>query len=202
MRILVAQHRKAVDDGDYWSRTFLHWPLTELECRAGNYEQARAYAEEGAELAAQSDDYALSMFLCCRALVAAHTGDSATARACAEESLVEARAMPSEFFTVRPRIALAFLAVSERRYADALQHLEGLPELALNGPYWATYPFWGDLFDALVSLASSSARVRCSRTSTRTGMSSSDRGPRRCSRAAAASSWLPPGRSKRASPRS
>jgi DNA-binding CsgD family transcriptional regulator len=151
-RILAAQHRKAVDDGDYWSQTFLHWPLTEVECRAGNYEEARAYAEAGAKLAEQSDDYALSMFLCCRALAAAHTGDSATARACAEESLAAARAMPSELFTVRPRIALAFLAVSEARYADALQHLEGLPELALNGPYWTTYPFWGDLFDALVSM--------------------------------------------------
>lgn len=151
-RALVEQHRRAVDGGDYWSRTFLHWPLTEVECRAGNYDDAGAYAEAGAKLAEQSDDYALSMFLCCRALVAAHVGDSEVAHACAEESLAVARAMPSEFFTVRPRIALAFLAVSEARYADALQHLEGLAELALNGPYWTTYPFWGDLFEALVSL--------------------------------------------------
>jgi DNA-binding CsgD family transcriptional regulator len=88
----------------------------------------------------------------CRALGAAHTGDVPTARACAEESLAKTRAIHSELFSVRPRIALAFLAVSEGRYADALDHLDGLSELALSGPYWATFPFWGDLFEALVSL--------------------------------------------------
>jgi DNA-binding CsgD family transcriptional regulator len=151
-RSLLEQHRRAVEADDFWSRIFLHWPLTEVECRAGDYDAARAWAEAGGELAEQGDSYPRSMFLCCRALVAAHTGDGATARAFAEESIVQARAMPSEFFTVRPRIVLAFLAVSEGRYADALHDLEGLPGLALSAPYWATYPFLGDLFEALVRL--------------------------------------------------
>ncbi len=47
---------------------------------------------------------------------------------------------------------LGFLAVSKGRYEDALHHLAGLPELGLRGPYSVTYPFWGDLFEALVSL--------------------------------------------------
>jgi DNA-binding CsgD family transcriptional regulator len=151
-RLLVQQHGRALDDGDEWSRTWLHWPLTELECRAGNYETALAYAEEGGELAEQSDNlYALWLSPYCRALVAAHTGDAATALASAEDSLTKTTAIHSELFAVRPRIALGFLAVSEQRYEDALTHLAGLVELALTGPYWVTYPFWGDLVDALVS---------------------------------------------------
>jgi DNA-binding CsgD family transcriptional regulator len=151
--LLVQQHSRALDDGDEWSRTWLHWPLTELECRVGNYDAALAYAEEGGELAEQSDNlYAMWLSPYCRALVAAHTGEAATARTSAEDSLTKTRAIHSELFAIRPRIVLGFLAVSEERYADALQHLEGLSEPALLGPYWAIYPLWGDLFEALVSL--------------------------------------------------
>jgi DNA-binding CsgD family transcriptional regulator len=117
-RILLGQHRVAIENGDGWNRTFLHWPLTEVECRAGNYDAAREYAETGLELAEQSENrYAVSALRYCRALVAAHLGDSATATDDA-----------------------------------ALDHLEGLTELALHGPYWAAYPFWGDLVEALVSV--------------------------------------------------
>jgi len=158
--LLVEQHRRAIDDGDEWSRTWLHWPLTELECRAGNYDAALAYAEEGGELAEQSDNaYALWLSPYCRALVAAHTGDAAIARARAEDSLTETRAIDSKLFSVRPRIVLGFLAVSEGRYEEALHHLEGLFDLALTGPYWATYPFWGDLFEA-VGDATNARRAR------------------------------------------
>jgi DNA-binding CsgD family transcriptional regulator len=151
--LLVDQHRRAIDNGDEWSRMWLLWPLTELECRAGNYDAAHAHAEEAGELAEQSDNrYALWLSPYCRALVAAHTGDGANARVFAEDSLTETRAIHSELFSVRPRVVLGFLAVSEGRYEDALHHLAGLSELALTGPYWATYPFWGDLFEALVSL--------------------------------------------------
>ena len=152
-RLLAEQHRRAIDDGDDWSRTWLHWPLTELECRAGNLDAARAYAEEGAELAEQVDNpYSLWLSPYCRALVAAHSGDAAAARVFAEESLVQTEAIHGELFAARPRIVLGFLAVSEERYADALQHLAGLSELALTGPYWVTYPFWGDLFEAFAAL--------------------------------------------------
>jgi DNA-binding CsgD family transcriptional regulator len=152
-RLLVDQHRRAVDDGDEWSRTWLHWPLTELECRAGNYDAALGYAEEGGELAEQTDNrYALWLSPYCRALVAAHTGDAATARAFAEDSLAMTKAIHSDLFSIRPRIALGFLAVSNGDYAAAREHLADLTTVALTGPYWATYPFWGDLFEALVSL--------------------------------------------------
>jgi DNA-binding CsgD family transcriptional regulator len=150
-RLLVDQHDRAVEAGDEWSRTWLHWPLTELECRDGNYDVAHAYAEEGGELAEQSDNlYAMWLAPYCRSLVAAHTGDAA-ARAFADESLAMTTAIHSELFSVRPRVVLAFFAVSEERYEEALHHLDGLFELALDGPYWATYPFWGDLFEALVA---------------------------------------------------
>ena len=152
-RLLVEQHATAVDRGDDWSRTWLHWPLTEVECRAGRYEDACAYAETGLELAEQSDHiYVQSVLLFSRALVAAHVGDGATARACAEKSLATANAVHSELFAIRARIALAFLDVSEGAYEDALHHLAGLSEVGLTGPYWVTYPFWGDLFESLVSV--------------------------------------------------
>jgi DNA-binding CsgD family transcriptional regulator len=152
-RLFLEQRARADDQGDDWSTTWLHWHLTEVECRAANYAAARAYAESGLELAEQSDHvYVLNMLLHSRALVAAHVGDVATARTCAEESLAAAKAVHSEVYAIRPRIVLAFLAVSEGRYADALDHLDGLPEVALRGPYWATYPFWGDLFEALAAL--------------------------------------------------
>jgi len=152
-RILLGQHRVAVEQGDGWNRTFLHWPLTEVECRAGNYDAAREYAETGLELAEQSGNrYAVSALRYCRALVAAHVGEGATARTDAEESLAEAEALRSVLFTVRPRVALAFLSVSEGRHDDALGYLAGLTEVALHGPYWAAYPFWGDLVEALVSV--------------------------------------------------
>jgi DNA-binding CsgD family transcriptional regulator len=150
--LLAGQHDRAVENGDEWSRTWLHWPLTELECRAGNYDAARAHADEGGELAEQSDNlYAMWLAPYCRALVAAHIGDAESACANAEESLAMTAAIHSDLFAARPRVALAFLAVSEERYDDALQHLEGLFELAATGPYWAAYPFWGDLFEALAA---------------------------------------------------
>ena len=152
-RLLLEQHAKAVEQGDDWSRTWLHAHLTEVECRAGKYEAAGAYAETGLELAEQSGRvYALDVLLYCSALVAAHVGDAETARTRAEESLAVAERIHSKLDAVRPRIVLAFLAVSEGRHAEALEHLEGLSEVALKGPYWATFPFWGDLFEALVSV--------------------------------------------------
>jgi DNA-binding CsgD family transcriptional regulator len=152
-RLLSEQWQKAIAAGDEWNQTFLHWPLTELECRAGNYDAARRYAEVGLELAEQSDNlYAVSALQCCRALVAAHMGDGALARGYADESLANATALRSDLFGLRPRIALAYLAVSEGGYAEARDHLEGLTTVALEGPYWATYPFWGDLFESLVAL--------------------------------------------------
>jgi DNA-binding CsgD family transcriptional regulator len=152
-QLFLEQLATTVEQGDDWSRTWFHWHLAELECRAGNYQTARDHAETGLELAEQSDHvYVLNVLLHSRALVAAHVGDAATARSYAEESIATAEAVHSRLHTLRPRIALAFLAVSQQRYADALQLLDGLPEVALNGPYWATYPFWGDLFEALVSL--------------------------------------------------
>jgi DNA-binding CsgD family transcriptional regulator len=152
-RLLADQQRKAIDSGDEWNQTFLHWPLTELECRAGDYGAARRYAENGLELAEQSDNrYAVSALQYCRALVAAHMGDAAVARSYAEESLENATALRSALFGLRPRIALAFLAVSEGTHAEVLSHVHGLTPVALEGPYWATYPFWGDLFEALLAL--------------------------------------------------
>ncbi len=152
-RMLVEQHRKWVDAGNPWEQAWIDFPLAELECRAGNYDAARAYAEDGAALAEQLDSpLHLSRQLYCRALVAAHVGDVATARASADESLAIAEAIHNKLAVVRPKIALAFLATAEKNYAEALEHLEGLTEVALEGPYWATYPFWGDLFEALVAV--------------------------------------------------
>jgi DNA-binding CsgD family transcriptional regulator len=152
-RLLLDQYGRAIDDGDEWNRIVLHWPLTEVECRAGNYDAARAYAEEGGALAEQSDNlYARWQSAYCLGLVAAHVGERATAAAHGEDSLTKATAIHSELLAARSRIALGFLAVSEGRSEDALDHLAGLPELALRGPYSVTYPFWGDMFEALVSL--------------------------------------------------
>ena len=143
----------AVEAGNPWEQAWIDFPLAELECRAGDYDAARAYAEDGAALAEQLDSpLHLSRQLYCRALVAAHVGDAATARASADESLAIAAAIHNELAAVRPKIVLAFLATTERNYAEALAHLEGLTEVALEGPYWATYPFWGDLFEALVAV--------------------------------------------------
>jgi DNA-binding CsgD family transcriptional regulator len=152
-QLLVEQHRKWVEAGNPWEQAWIDFPLAELECRAGDYDAARAYAEDGAALAEQLDSpLHLSRQLYCRALVAAHVGDAATARASADESLAIAAALHNELAVVRPKIALALLATAERNYAEALEHLEGLTEVALEGPYWATYPFWGDLFEALVAV--------------------------------------------------
>lgn len=152
--LFLKQQATATEQGDDWSRTWIEWHLAEVECRAGNYEAARAYAETGLELAEQTDHvYVLNVLLFSRALVAAHVGDVSAARADAEKSLAAGEEVHSKFLTVRPRIALAFLAVSERRYEDALQHLDGLAEVALKGPYWVAYPFWGDLFEALAALS-------------------------------------------------
>jgi DNA-binding CsgD family transcriptional regulator len=149
-RLLVGQHRKWVDAGNPWEQAWIDFPLAELECRAGNYDAARAYAEDGVVLAEQLDSpLHLSRQLHCRALVAAHVGDAATAREAAAESLAIAEAIHNKLALVRPNIALGLLAVAERSYAEALVHLEALTEVALEGPYWATYPFWGDLFESL-----------------------------------------------------
>jgi DNA-binding CsgD family transcriptional regulator len=154
-RLLEQQYRRCTQAGDDYTRLWLCYPLTELECRAGRYAAAARFAELGYELAEQVESpYVLGPLLYARALVAAHTGDTDAARVHAEASRVAAGEINSALFETRHRVVLGVLGTSEGAYEEARSLLEPLyalrDEAGIDPDRF--YSFWPDLVEALIAL--------------------------------------------------
>jgi DNA-binding CsgD family transcriptional regulator len=148
-------HRQMLERGDEGSLAFLLANLSELECWAGDWDQAALYAAEGARLAILTGQGTMvSANLYAKALVEAHRGLVDSARAAAEEALAHATASGNAAVALMSLSALGFLEVSLGHPADAHTHLrpisEGLAAHGLGEP--GVLRFLPDQIQALIEL--------------------------------------------------
>jgi DNA-binding CsgD family transcriptional regulator len=148
-------HRQMLERGDEGSLAFLLSNLSELECWAGNWDQAARYAAEGARLATLTGQGTMvSANLYAKALVEAHRGLVDSARAAAEQALAHATASGNAAVALQSLSALGFLELSLGHPADAHTHLrpisEGLAAHGLGEP--GVLRFVPDQIQALIEL--------------------------------------------------
>jgi DNA-binding CsgD family transcriptional regulator len=127
--VLERRYRRAREAGDEESRGGLCLHLAELECRAGRFEEARRYAEEGLAIQQASyADQAQASHVYVRALVATYRGDADLARSLAEAGLEQAELQRDAIFSLQNRSTLGFLALSLGDHAVAFERLGPMPE--------------------------------------------------------------------------
>jgi DNA-binding CsgD family transcriptional regulator len=141
--------------GDEGSLPFLLINFSELECRAGNWDQAAKFAAEGsrvAELADQSTMVSATLF--CQARVEAHLGLVDAARANAEAGLALARRTGNMPVALMNLSVLGFLELSLRNPAGAHSHLgpiaERLASAGVGEP--GVLRFLSDEIEALIAV--------------------------------------------------
>ncbi len=126
----------AVEQGHEPSRLAVLLNLSELECRAGDWDRAAAHAAEGHEIVSQRGlEQSQSGLLHARALVDAHRGLLEEAEAEAEEGLALAEGVKAGLFTIRNRAVLGLVELARGDAAAANTHFAGLPEALAAAGY-------------------------------------------------------------------
>jgi DNA-binding CsgD family transcriptional regulator len=147
--------QSAVEHGD---ETSLAWILARMglvECLAGSWDDAARHLEDAFEIiVGAGQDANRAVILATKALVAAHRGDTSSARAAGEEALAVAKRRQAKLAERIARSALGFLDLSLARPADAHTHLEPLIEetraASIREP--SDFPFLADDIEALIAL--------------------------------------------------
>jgi DNA-binding CsgD family transcriptional regulator len=124
-----AAYNRTAELGEESWLPWLGYHMAELECWAGNWEQAAAYAAQAREASVRTGQRGVQGFaLYSVALVAAHRGDVEAARTAAEEGL--ALCERSDIVTAAQlnRSVLGFLALSTGDAAGAHAHLGSVLE--------------------------------------------------------------------------
>lgn len=128
--------RTALERGDEPSQVGCHLALSELECRAGNWEAADAHALAGYELTErQGTRQSEAALLYARALVDAHRGLVDEARAEAVRAAEQSARVKSGLFRMLSLSVLGFLELSLGNVAAANAHLADLPALLDESGY-------------------------------------------------------------------
>jgi DNA-binding CsgD family transcriptional regulator len=123
-RILEDQHRRAVERGDENEQTGVLLFLSELEWRAGNWELAARYADDGWQRAQQLRSLQSEGRLAYAvARVAAHQGLIEDARKAANEGLALATQIGDSAFEAQNRTVLGFIELSLEEPQRANQQL-------------------------------------------------------------------------------
>jgi DNA-binding CsgD family transcriptional regulator len=136
-----------VEEGNDYEATHALRHLAEIECWLGNWPRAR-------ELAAEADEVATgrAVTLYDRALVAAHLGEVAEARECAQAGLVLSGDNPWD--GALNLSVLGFLELSLDNAADAAAHLDAAAELVaqIGMAEPVRFRLDGDRLEALIAL--------------------------------------------------
>jgi DNA-binding CsgD family transcriptional regulator len=152
--LLAAELERASRQGSEIRLATLHQNLAELELRAGNWELARRYAEDGFQIMREVGGNGEMLLRFARGRVAAHQGRVEEARADLSAALTRAESQHDVVNVFRNRFSLGFLDLSRGDPEHAWQSLAGLPELAerigLGEP--AAGPFLPEAVEALVAL--------------------------------------------------
>jgi DNA-binding CsgD family transcriptional regulator len=152
---LEEAYARAAAAGDEVARQGTLIFLTELECRAGNWERARRHASEGLESAEQSGNPQEGAYLYAKALVEAHLGHVEVARAAAQRGVAASEQLGDEIFRAQNTAVLGFLNLSMGNPAEADRLLRPLADW-LDAHGWgepSVYPVLPNAIEALVALS-------------------------------------------------
>jgi DNA-binding CsgD family transcriptional regulator len=126
--ILEAAEAKATARGDEGTRGHVLFHLFQVDWFTGRWEAAGRHASAALELADQlRDEQYRGIALYAHALLGAHLGQVATARAAAEEAVSISEAISDALFGVQSRTALGFLELSLGDFEAADRRLRELP---------------------------------------------------------------------------
>ncbi len=151
--LLHEEQRRAAARGDEGSRAHLLFYELVLEHQAGDWRRGLELAAAALELAEQLRDAQFhGMALYGKALMLAHLGEAAQARAALAEALAVAEAVGDAHFELWARSLLGFVALSLGDAHEAVRQLRHLPErLAAQGWNEPADP-WPDTIEALVAV--------------------------------------------------
>lgn len=151
-RLLLEQYAKAVAAGDEESHVGLCIHLSEVECAAGRFAEARRYADEAYDVAQQSGEtHFLGVSSYARALAAAFAGDVATARVAAREGLALTESIGDMNYWTHIHDVLCFLEHSLGHHEEALEHRRQVAtERPIEGHGRISYA--GDEIEALLAV--------------------------------------------------
>jgi DNA-binding CsgD family transcriptional regulator len=133
--LLERRHKRAIEVGDDDSRAGITLHLAELEIRAGRFDAAVRWADEG--LAVEEASYAgtgQGALRYVRADVAAHMGDVGRARQWAEQALAQCEALGEVNFAAICRATLGFVELSLGDNAAAVEWLWPVAERFRTSP--------------------------------------------------------------------
>jgi DNA-binding CsgD family transcriptional regulator len=152
---LLAAYTRGVDAGSEPAKASALLHLTELECRAGNWELASRYATEGLAMGEQFGlEYQGGAHLYPMALVDAYLGNAERARAVAEKGVAVSEAIGDEIFRAQNTSVLGFIELSLGDPAAADRHLRPLADW-LEGNGWgepSVYRVLPNAIEALIQL--------------------------------------------------
>jgi DNA-binding CsgD family transcriptional regulator len=145
---------RAGELGDDSSTGELLYELSELECWAGNWERALAYAQHSVEIQTLADrKWELTAALAALAFVEAHLGRVEDSRAHATQGLAIAQSTEGRDEAIRNQRALGFLELSLSRPERALAQLTEIAELAAAVQDPGVLRYAGDHIEALIGVA-------------------------------------------------
>jgi DNA-binding CsgD family transcriptional regulator len=128
--------------------------LSELECRAGRFHRASAWASQVDQSAGRTGmDQSSAGALYVTALAASYLGDAEQARAAAEEGIMLAERASDVIFRIQSQTALGFLELSLGDAGEAARHLrplwDELEAMGYGDP--SVYPVLPNAIEALVN---------------------------------------------------
>ena len=153
--LLCDMRASAQSVGDEVSLSVVDLHLTELECRAGELEAARTYADEAmATIEYEAEDRGLGATLYAKSLAAAHRGDAELARQLGMRGLELAARFEDHVFSLQHHSVLGFLELSVGDAAEAVAQLAHMPgqleEMGVGEP--GVFLCHADLIEALIGV--------------------------------------------------
>lgn len=149
--------------GDDYTYSSLLVYLTELECRAANFQTAAAHASEcWARSEQRGERYQGGAALWAKALTDAHLGRVEEARAAAERGTALSTEIGEEVYRVLNRFALGFLELSlgDAARADAVLRLLPLRLVDLGWDEPSLFPVWPNAIEALIGIGEHDVAAR------------------------------------------
>ena len=149
--------------GDDYTYSSLLVYLTELECRAANFQAAAAHASEcWARSEQRGERYQGGAALWAKALADAHLGRVEEARAAAERGTALSTEIGEEVYRVLNRFALGFLELSlgDAARADAVLRLLPLRLVDLGWDEPSLFPVWPNAIEALIGVGEHDVAAR------------------------------------------
>lgn len=151
--ILEDRYRRAVELGDDDSRAGISLHLAELEIKAGRFEVALRYAEDGLAIAegsyAEEAQGSLSYTI---ALATAYQGEEERARELAERGLARCEAQGDVLFETMHRVVLGFLELSLGNHKGTLEWILPVADRFRAGPIDPIVPHLACVPDAVEAL--------------------------------------------------